>query len=380
VSEQKSWLPLESTAHRVAVEVLVHGPLPRSEIARRLDLSPATLSRVTKPLLDAGLLIETGPQAQNGLGRPSLPLDVDPSSQHFVGVKLTADEVHGVLTDLRAHVLATEVAPLADRRPAAVAAVIAQIVHRLSGLVPRLTSVGVSAGGIVDDAATLKDSAYLGWEGTVPLADLVGDQTGLPVVVVNDVEAWTEAERWFGDGRGVQSFALLTTGVGTGYSVVTHGQPTTSRDVGVGVAGHIPLDPWGPLCRAGHRGCAEAMLTSGSVCAAVGVGLGRVVTYAEALGLARDGDPVARTVVEAAARAYGRLLALIANLTFVELIIASGDGVDLALDWEPVVRAEFRAHRHPLASDVTLLIKRAPFTEWARGAAVVAIMTHVMGQ
>jgi len=366
--------------HAVAVEVLIHGPLPRSELARRLDLSPATLTRLTKPLLDMGLLVETDPQAPAGMGRPSLPLDIDPDSRHFVGIKLTSDEVHGVLTDLRARVVALEIAEIGDRSPDAVADRVAQVVERLASKGPGVTSVGVSAGGLVDDAASLKAAAYLGWDEPVPLAALIAERTGLPVVLANDVEAWAQAERWFGDGCNDDDFALLTTGVGVGYCVVTHGQTASGTDVGVGVAGHIPLDPLGPLCHEGHHGCAEAMLTSGGICSAVSVGLGRAVGYDEVLRLAHEGEPVATQVVLASARAYGRLLALIANLTFVPLIIVSGEGVDLAIEWESAVRAEFDAGRHPMASPVRLLIKRAPFTERARGAAVVAIQTHVLGR
>jgi len=134
------------------------------------------------------------------------------------------------------------------------------------------------------------------------------------------------------------------------------------------------------MCHEGHRGCAEAMLTTGAICSAVGIGVGYPVSYEEALRLAREGNPVARRAVTASARAFGRLLALIANLTFVSLIIVSGEGIDLALDWEDAVRQEFKAGRHSMAGDVRLVIKRAPFTEWARGAAVVAIQTHVLGR
>jgi predicted NBD/HSP70 family sugar kinase len=380
VGNPRSGYPLAGTAHTVAVEALTHGPLSRRELARRLSLSPATLTRVTQALVGIGLLVETGPRAQRGLGRPSRPLDIAADSQHFIGVKLTADQVHAVLTNLRARILAAEALPLTDHRPEAVADAVAQVIDRLRPQAPALTSAGVSAGGLVDDCATLRAAAYLGWDDPVPLGELISRRAGLPVVLANDVEAWTQAERWFGDGRRAESFALLTTGVGIGYDVVTHRQPAASGDVGVGVAGHIPLDPLGPLCHQGHHGCAEAMLTSGAICSAIAVGIGRPVTYDEALELARQSHPVAARVVRGAARAYGRLLALIANLTFVPLIIVSGDGVGLALDWQDVVRAEFAAHRHPMAGPVELLIKPAPFTEWARGAAVVAIQTHVLGR
>ena len=53
-----AWTPLTGPAHVIALEVLLDGPLPRSELARRLDLSAASLTRLTKPLLDSGLLVE----------------------------------------------------------------------------------------------------------------------------------------------------------------------------------------------------------------------------------------------------------------------------------------------------------------------------------
>ncbi|MDR1807676.1 MAG: ROK family transcriptional regulator [Propionibacteriaceae bacterium] len=376
-----SWRPLEGAAHQIAVEVLIHGPISRSEIARRLSMSPATLTRVTKPLLDAGLLFEaTKEEGGARLGRPSQPLDVDPASRHFVGVKITSDAAHGVLTDLRANVQSQAVRPIADRAPDSVVATIAALTAELAAQVDRVTALGVSAGGVTEDNASLKWAAYMGWPDAVPLGPLLQERTGLPTVVENDVAAWTEAERWFGDGRDEPSFALVTTGMGVGFSLVTHGGRAASRDIGVGSLGHVPLDPLGPPCAQGHHGCAEAMLTSGAIEATVGIGLGRSVAYEEVLALAAEGQPVAVSTVAASARALGRLLALIANTTFVPLIIVSGEGIGLAVQQEALVRAEFAAGRHPMARDVRLLLKQAPFTEWARGAAVVAVQTYVLGR
>src|SRR6187455_2744950 len=120
-----AWTPLTGPAHVIALEVLLDGPLPRSEVARRLDLSAASLTRLTKPLLDSGLLVETDSGYDAASGRPTRPLDVDDRSHHFVGIKLTADTAYGVLTTLRANVLATDEAPLLDRAPNAVVSTVA---------------------------------------------------------------------------------------------------------------------------------------------------------------------------------------------------------------------------------------------------------------
>ncbi|WP_143675718.1 winged helix-turn-helix transcriptional regulator, partial [Streptomyces milbemycinicus] len=119
-----SWPPLSPGERAVAIEVLVHGPLSRSEIARRLNLSAGSLTRLTKPLIESGLLIESAEDtmlAEVRLGRPSQPLDVVPESRYFLGFKITGDRVYGVVTTLRSDVVARYERPLTTHDPAEVA-------------------------------------------------------------------------------------------------------------------------------------------------------------------------------------------------------------------------------------------------------------------
>ncbi len=69
--------------------MLLDGPLPRSELARRLDLSGRDPDPLSRPLLDSGLLQEIGEAPDPVTGRPTRPMDVDETSHLFVGVKLT---------------------------------------------------------------------------------------------------------------------------------------------------------------------------------------------------------------------------------------------------------------------------------------------------
>src|SRR3954469_10837575 len=114
----ETWLTTSGSARTVALEVLRHGPLSRSEIARRLDLSAQSLTRLSAPLIDQGLLVETHDVTQERRnGRPSRPLDVVPTSRHFLGIKLTGDAVDAVTTDFRTSVVARAHVRLADSRP-----------------------------------------------------------------------------------------------------------------------------------------------------------------------------------------------------------------------------------------------------------------------
>lgn len=379
-----SWTPLSGASHAVALDVLINGPLSRAELARRLDLSAGSLTRLARPLVDAGLLVEVEPHngdahpGDTRIGRPERPLDVVPTSHHFIGVKLSGDTAHGVLTTLRAEVVVAESLPLPDNAPTAVCAVIAELVSRLTVGRPAVTAVGISIGGQAPDHATVVAAPFLHWA-DVPLAAMVEELTGLPTVVENDVIALTEAEHWFGAGRGLDRFAVVTTGAGVGFGLVLRGHLITSPDAGLGLVGHIPLDPSGPLCFAGHRGCSTAMLTMPSIAAAASVALRRQVDYDEVLDLALAGDPAAARIVADAGRALGRLIALAANLTMPERVILSGEGVRLVDVARREIDEALAADRDPHATPPDLNVRPGDFSQWARGAAVIAIQTYVLG-
>ena len=98
--------------------------------------------------------------------------------------------------------------------------------------------------------------------------------TGIPTIVDNDLVAVTECENWFGTASGVDRFAVVTLGAGVGYGLVVHGQIVVDEDSGIGLVGHWPLDPLGPLCPAGHRGCAHSLLTDTAIATEVSSALG----------------------------------------------------------------------------------------------------------
>lgn len=374
-----TWTPDAGPTNAVALEVLLNGPISRSEIARRLDLSAGSLTRLSTPLIDAGLLVEVGERADGRAGRPSRLLDVVPGSRCFLGLKLTGDIVLGAATDLRATVLATGSTRLHSREPAAVVEAVAGLVEQLSADVPPVTAVGIGVGALVGEHGRIRSAPFLGWQ-DVELGALLEARIGLPTVVENDVTAFTEYENWFGAARGLDRFAVVTLGAGVGYGLVVGGDVVVGPDSGIGLVGHWPLDPFGPVCAAGHRGCAQSVLTTSAIESGVSAALGRPVRYDEALDLASAGEPAARRIVDDAGRGLGRLLAAIANLTVPELVVLGGEGVRLAEVAADAVAAGLAQDRDPRASDLAIATTAGDDTEWCRGAAVLAIQTYVLGR
>lgn len=386
------WRPLTGPSHQVALEILLDGPLSRAELSRRVGLSPGSLTRLTKPMVESGLLVEVsaGPTDPR-VGRPSQPLDIIPGSHHFAGIKLTADAAVGVLTTLRAEVIAAAERPLTDHTPERVAAVIADLTSSMAKSLPDqpglgdqsvpggLSGIGVTLGGRIAGPADVRWAPFLDWT-NVPLGQLLAAHTDVPVVVANDVLALTEATHWFGAGRGVDRFCLLTIGAGIGYGLVVHDKVVDNADASLGLAGHIPLLPDGPPCDRGHRGCAMVLLTSTAITGQISTALGRSVEYDECLDLAAEGDPIAAEVVGTAGQALGRLIAAAANFTLPERVILGGEGIRLAEVAKAHLLEGLHAGRDPLAVDPPIVHLAPDFTEWARGAAVTAIQTFVLGQ
>lgn len=361
---------LPDASKAMAVDILVHGAQSRAQLARKTGLSAPTLTRLVRPLLEAGVLVESDSVRTPGRGRSSVLLDVVADDYRYVGVKLTSESIYAVLTNLRGEVLASETLPEPSLNVPDVVCSVAGVVCRMEAKAGRpVQGVGVTVGGRVDKGETVADSPFLDWH-EVPFRTLLAERVDAPLFLANDVVGLTMAQQWFGYGRTYADFALLTVGAGVGYGlVINHEVVPTS----VSPISHLPIDPHGPLCPAGHRGCMTAFVTSGAMANAVSIARGRLTTYDEVLGLAEAGDPAAARVVAEAAHAVGRAAAAITSLTGVERIILSGDGVrlvEIAPDRLYAGRVEYA---HGQASALDPVIRSMDFLEWARGAAVVAI-------
>ena len=177
--------PIGESALGLARAVLMHGPISRGDLGRRLGLSPASLTRLSKPFFDHGLFVEISDDLAGTVGRPTRPLDVRLDGRRFIGVKLTGDAAYGVLTDLRANELASAHRPLPGRDVDSVVAQLADLVRELATAGP-IAAVGVSVGGNVTDSRIVTRAPFLGWR-DVDLAAALEARVAVPVLVENDV-------------------------------------------------------------------------------------------------------------------------------------------------------------------------------------------------
>ena len=370
-------------AAAILTALMTGGPQSRVALARKLGLSSAAVTKAARPLIDGGYLDEmaaterTGP----GAGRPAAPLTVNADREYFVGVKLTGDELIGVVCDLTARIRAVVHRPLAGAEVSDVVAEIGRVVQELldGGYRARTGRIGLAVSGDVDRTTGLvRYSPFLGWH-NVALSKLVAERTGLTVTVENDVKALTTAEHWFGEGAGAESFTLVTVGAGIGCGLVVNGRLVAGAHGVAGEIGHISVDAAGPICYCGGRGCVEAIAGTPAIVAAARERSGdQTLTLDDAVVRARGGDEGMHAVFARAGAAIGFGIAAVANLVGPERIVVSGEGLAAYDLFEPHIRTAFERQAFGAAADCPLSIRALPFEEWARGAAAVSIQSRVV--
>ena len=359
--------------------LLVQGPLTRAEVGRQTGLSAGAVTKVATPLLADGWITELGrPAVEKASGRPATLIAVRAERARFAGVKVTGDELIGVLSDLTARPLATRRSALGLRDVGTVVLAIARLVAALRADAGAeqdgaVHGIGVTLSGDVDgQTGTVSYSPFLNWR-RVPLAQLVETATGIPTVIENDVRALTVAEQWFGAGVGLSSFALVTVGAGIGSGLSIGGRVVSGAHGVAGEIGHLPVGGTERTCTCGNTGCVEAVASTHAITEQARQATGNPeLTMAEAVRRAHNGDPAVRAIFSHAGHVMGLALASVANLIGPERIIISGEGVASYDLYADQIRQTFADHAFGAAVDCDIVVRPLPFEEWARGGAAVA--------
>ncbi|MGF6824178.1 putative NBD/HSP70 family sugar kinase [Microbacterium sp. ZKA21] len=364
------WPGLPDTERRVLLELLLHGEQPRVRIAERLGLSRTSLTRVTRGLIDGGLVLEGALHISGSRGRPAEMLRLRPDAAHFAGVKLTADTMYLVVTDLQARVVAEAEHPLPSREVTDVVDLIARSIPPVDG--GEIVAIGIAVAGDVSDTneggGVLHHSNFLGWN-AVRLADLVTSAAHLPAAIVNDVHALAGAHHWFGTHARHSSLVVYGVGAGIGSGVVLGGDLHLGANGRAGRVGHTRIGGHGRVCRNGHVDCVHSFVTMPAIAHNAGAD-----GYEQVLERARAGDALARAAFEDAGRALGAAIAEAVNAFDPEVIAVMGEGTDMLEIAPRSVRAalaEFLEEGYP---DEVLIERPAfDFGLYARGAAVAAM-------
>jgi predicted NBD/HSP70 family sugar kinase len=311
--------------------VLEHGPVARSTISRLTGLSPASVTDYCARFTELGLIRESStPQRSNGVGRPHVPVDLDESRFVVGGVHVAVPYTTVALLDLRGRVVAerrlrhelTEPSRVLARAAEGLGALLAEA----AGSTP--LGVGVAAGGWVDrDSGTIVEHPLLGWR-DVPVREVLGARTGLPVHVDGHARALVNGERLFGRARGSRSVLHLFVGNVVDAAFATNDEVHHGPRSQAGTIAHLPLRGGTEPCDCGRVGCLQVELSERTLCRrARAAGVVDGVNPMHVLDAAERGDPVAVRLLVERARLVGRAVGLLLDVLNPEAVVVTEIGV-----------------------------------------------------
>lgn len=365
------------------------GRIARVDLARDTGISAATVTTTTADLINEGLIQETPrevSQAGQKRGRPRVDLKIRGKAHLIAGMKLSSHSISSVITDFEGKVLAEHSYPIRNIAfsPADLTDHISkslQLVSAQAGVNQTdLSGLGIGMAGIIDG-----QNGFAYWSPTlternVAIRDMVSAQTGLNVFVDNDANLVAMAEQYFGHGRGISDFLVVTIESGVGMGVVLNNEVYRGARGCGAEFGHTKVHLDGALCRCGQRGCLEAYVADYALLREASLGTNtstdqdsaeRMQTLIDA---AKNGDRTAETIINRAGRMFAMGLANLVNIFDPQLIILSGERMQFDFLYADEVIESIR--RSIVQVDIAppeVVIHKWGNMMWAMGAAAYAI-------
>lgn len=374
---------------QVFEHVRAAGRAARMDVTRALNISAGSATTLTADLIAAGFLREVdGLPRESGRGRPPVALEVVTDARFVIGIKLS-DEIHtAVLTDFAGHVVGEATSPAPPTRKSVEALleeidILMDLVLRSAGkALADISAVGIGMSGTVDHG-----TGHIAWsplfnDPDIDLRTAFQDRFGIPLHVDNDTNVLTLAELWFGAGRSIPDFAVVTIENGVGMGLVLDNRLFRgARGMGLEL-GHTKVQLDGALCRCGQRGCLEAYLADYALAREAATALHRHPRNQQSPNAmlddlftqAKSGNEAARTIFRRAGRYLSVGLANVIQLFDPGLIILSGERMQYDYLYADEVLSEMQK--------LTLSDGRTPCNVeihawgsmiWARGATALAL-------
>ncbi|QIL84729.1 ROK family protein [Vibrio sp. HDW18] len=314
------------------------GPISRIDLSKESELAPASITKITRELIDAHLIHETTVQEATSRGRPAVGLQTNNFGWQFLSMRLgrgyltiALHELGGeVLIDIKIDIHEIDQDDVLSR----LLFEIEEFFQTYATQLDRVTSIAITLPGLVnsEQGIVLQMPHYN--VKNLALGPAIYKATGLPVFVANDTRAWALAEKLFGHAQDVDNSILISIHHGLGAGIVLDGRVLQGRHGNIGDLGHIQIDPKGKPCHCGNYGCLETVASSQAirdqVTTRIMEGEASCLAASEEISIedicaaAADGDSLAVDVIQQLGRYLGAAIAIVINLFNPEKILIGG--------------------------------------------------------
>ena len=350
---------------RILALLRQRGPMTRAEISRATGIAKSSISLMVEQLAtdrSVQILRATSDNRSGSVkGRPGELVEIDPSSGAAIGIELGKNKMRGVIGDLSHEILSEIEVPLVSNYSFDLALKTAQemVSHLLSvtRITPsRIIGIGVGIAAVIYFPAELEpqeseNETVLDHRFVRELSEI----TGFTATLENSANLAAYAELLWGNGFGLRDFLYFKADDLIGGAVVISQEVITGSLGGTGEFGHLILDPQGPVCKCGQRGCLNTYASLHAMTSSASLTFGHEVDVPLFKQLVDNGDSVALRILYDAAEKLGQAAAVLSRVLNPEQIIFSGELIDMHPDVLLLIVKKFKSHMLPINSHVKLV-------------------------
>ncbi len=314
------------------------GPISRIQVADVSQLAPASVTKITRQLLERGLIKEVAQQASTG-GRRAISLTTEVKPFHSLAVRLGRDYVQFCLYDLGGNALADDQHDLhytnQEDLIAGLIDLLKSFINQHHDRIDQLIAIGITLPGLVNPSTGVVEYMPNTEIDNLALGEIISEKLDTTCFVGNDVRGMALAEHYFGASQDCQDSILVSVHRGTGAGIIVNGQVFLGFNRNVGEIGHIQIDPLGEQCQCGNFGCLETVAANPAIIQRVkqliAQGYESSLTEIENITIqdicthALNGDELAKQSLVRVGNQLGKAIAITINLFNPQKIVIAGD-------------------------------------------------------
>ncbi len=313
------------------------GPISRIQVADVSQLAPASVTKITRQLLERGLIKEVAQQASTG-GRRAISLTTEVDPFHSVAVRVGRDYIQLSLFNLAGTELAAahhdfdyiNQSELID----GLTGFIREFIAEHETLIGQLIAIGVALPGLVNPEQGIVDYMPNIEVSNFTLGEIIKETFDVECFVGNDVRGMALAEHYFGASQDCQDSILVSVHRGTGAGIIVNGQVFLGFNRNVGEIGHIQIDPLGEQCQCGNFGCLETVAANPAIVNRVKKLIKQgyestltdldMITINDICQHANNGDELSKQALVRVGNQLGKAIAITINLFNPQKVIIAG--------------------------------------------------------
>ncbi|WP_306010387.1 ROK family transcriptional regulator [Bacillus sp. MMSF_3328] len=233
----------------------------RKDLAKWMGVSKNTVSIIVDQYINAGIIREVGVKDLQKAGRPKILIEMNADAYHAIGMAIHHNGIEYVVTNYYLETLKSGFIEVEGRDITAVCEKIICIAESLINEFTNVLGIGIGVPGIVNSQeGIVYESTNLQWK-NVNISDKLKDSIQVSLVIQNNVKMASLCSSVYDEDIDASSFFYIRIGDGIGGAFIIDGSIWNGESFTSGEIGHISVDPNGPLCGCGQKGCLEKMIS-----------------------------------------------------------------------------------------------------------------------